>query len=147
MGRRENAMPHQFMAPFRRISRCGLPRRMTGAAAVRAGAMLLALILYLPFGAAQAASFDCATATSAAEKAICDNRALNDQDVKMATLYEVLSHLVAMGQRGELQDAQRAWLKGRAQCKGNVACLRTAYESRIHTLQQALQDIYQNGPY
>lgn len=110
-------------------------------------AVLLAGLLLLPMGAAHAASFDCATAVTPGEKTICDNRGLNDQDVKMATLYEVLTQLVAMGQRGELQDAQRSWLKGRAQCKGDIACLRTAYESRIHTLQQALQGIYSRGPY
>ncbi len=147
MRREESVMQYLFMAAFRVMQGCTLRVWAGGSHPVRVRAMLLAGLLLLPMGTVQAASFDCATATAADEKAICDNRSLNDQDVRMTTLYEVLTHMVAMGQRGELQGTQRAWLKGRVQCKGDIACLRTAYESRIHTLQQALQDIYSRGPY
>jgi hypothetical protein len=38
----------------------------------------------------QAASFDCAKAQTDDEKAICSDRALNDQDVEMSVLYTQL---------------------------------------------------------
>ncbi len=59
---------------------------------------------------AGAASFDCTKSDLAAdEKAICDNRALNDQDVKMATTFDILTQLMAMGARDTLRlDADGA---------------------------------------
>ncbi|HIF6691408.1 TPA: hypothetical protein ACX37Y_005148, partial [Serratia marcescens] len=47
--------------------------------------------------AAQAASFDCAKAAGSDERAICANRTLNDLDVQMATKYQFLRGLFAMG--------------------------------------------------
>ena len=50
-----------------------------------------------------AASFDCAkTDLAADEKAICENRALNDQDVKMATTFDIVTQLMARGARDTL---------------------------------------------
>ena len=88
-----------------------------------------------------AASFDCAkTDLAADEKAICDNRALNDADVKMVTTFDLLAGLLAMGARGTMQDEQSAWLKRRQACGGDVACIRTAYDERL----KQLTDIYNN---
>ena len=87
--------------------------------------------LALAASTVHAASFDCARARAADEKAICANRALNDADVKMTTLLAVDEHLVAMGARGNMQDDQRDWLKARHTCGGNVKC-----PDRV--LQQAL---------
>lgn len=101
----------------------------------------------LPLPAAQAASFDCGAAKAADEKAVCVNRDLSDLDVKTATLYDVLSHLVAMGQRGVLQDQQRAFLAYRATCGGRVTCIRKAYDARIAELNTGLQAIYARGPF
>ncbi|MEO1192726.1 MAG: hypothetical protein AAFY02_13270 [Pseudomonadota bacterium] len=95
----------------------------------------------------QAASFNCAEAKAADEIAVCDSRALSEADVKMATLYDVLTNLVGMGQRGEIHDKQVAWLKRRADCGRHVSCLRRAYNARIAVLQADLQKIYENGPY
>lgn len=94
-----------------------------------------------------AASFDCAKAKAPDEKAICANRALNDADVKAATLYDVDGHLMAMGARGDMQDAQRSWLKQRQACKGDVKCLTKAYKARIADLQAAFDDIASRGPF
>ncbi len=98
-------------------------------------------------GPAAAASFDCAKAASADEKAVCASCDLAQQDVRMATLYEVLTSLVAMGQRGDIQDRQRAFLKQRAACGADEACLSKAYVKRIDELQAGLQRIYEGGPY
>lgn len=84
---------------------------------------------------AAAASFDCESKElKADEQAICDTRALNDMDVKMVTTFELLSGLLAMGNRGELQDQQIAWLTKRGECKADIGCLTAAYAARLAEL-------------
>lgn len=104
-----------------------------------ASGILLASSLVSP---ASAASFDCSkTDLAADEKAICDNRALNDQDVKMATTFDILTQLMAMGARDTLRDEQSKWLKKRQECAADVACLTGAYEERMKRLGEAFQSI------
>lgn len=109
-------------------------------------ALLFALPTALPL-AAHAASFDCAKARTADEKAICRYRALNDADVRMATLFEVDGHLLAMGGRGALQDTQVEWLKRRRGCGGDVACLTRRYDERLAELQRVFDEIASRGPF
>lgn len=110
-------------------------------------AVVVSAIVLLGPVAAHAASFDCAKARAADEKAICRHRALNDADVRMATLFEVDGHLLAMGGRGALQDAQVAWLKDRRRCGGDVACLTRRYDARLAELQRVFDDIASRGPF
>ncbi|MGX1099322.1 lysozyme inhibitor LprI family protein [Amorphus sp. MBR-141] len=98
-------------------------------------------------GPAAAQSFDCANAAKPDEKAICGSRELANLDVKMATLYEVTTSLVAMGSRGAIQDDQRAFLETRGACGADVACIRSAYQSRIAALEDVVKRIAANGPY
>ena len=104
-------------------------------------------ILALTSGAAGAASFNCARAHAADERAICTDRALNDQDVRMALLFDVSRHLVAMGRRGELEDEQSAWLHGRRACGANRQCLISAYAHRIARLQGVVDGVASHGPF
>lgn len=105
-------------------------------------AIVVALPLFAPFSVAQAASFDCdAKELQPDEKVICDTRSLNDADVKMATTFELISGLLAMGSRGTLQDEQTAWLKTRQACGGDAACLKTSYETRLKQLDDAYKKI------
>ena len=91
---------------------------------------------------AQAASFDCEkTDLAADEKAICENRALNDADVKMVTTFDILSTLLAMGARGTMQDDQTAWLTKRQACNADEACIKAAYDERQTQLNAAFGDI------
>ena len=90
--------------------------------------------------AVQAASFDCAKAISADEKAICASRTLSDKDVEMATKYQFLRGLFAMGVRGEMQDQQQRWLEQRKLCGSDANCLAGSYQTRI----AELDDIYQH---
>lgn len=101
----------------------------------------------LAAGPASAASFSCSGVSAADETAICGDCDLAQLDVKMATLYGVATKLVAMGQRGIIEDEQRAWLRQRSQCGGDKACLRTAYQTRIRQIETALDDIYSRGPF
>lgn len=121
------------------------PVRSLRAVGLAAAALVL---LALPGASpASAASFDCTATVSRDARAVCVNRELSDLDVRMATLYEVLTHLVAMGQRGEIQDQQKAFLAFRGTCGGRVSCIRGAYRNRIAQLETGLQAIYARGPF
>ncbi|WP_424631836.1 lysozyme inhibitor LprI family protein [Bradyrhizobium sp. SYSU BS000235] len=97
--------------------------------------------------AADYAPLDCAKASSAAERTICSDYRLGQQEARVATLFEVTTSLVAMGQRGDIQDQQRAFLKERDACKSSVPCLRNVYEARDKQLESALAQIRQRGPF
>lgn len=108
---------------------------------------LLALALAALSRPAAAASFDCAAAKAPDEKAVCATRSLNDLDVKMATQYAIVTRLVGMGQRGDLQDQQRAFLKQRAACGSAVACIASAYRARIAVFEGVLDRVVTQGPF
>jgi uncharacterized protein len=65
----------------------------------------------------------------------------------IATLFEVMTSLVAMGQRGDIIDRQQQWLAAREACRGNVTCVAQAYQSRIAELSQALDALVKRGPF
>ncbi len=111
---------------------------------IRFAVPALWLLVAMP---AAAASFDCAKAKAPDEKAVCANRALNDADVRMDTLFHVDAQLMAMGGRGDLQEAQRDWMHKRQACKGDVKCLAKAYKDRLADLQAAFDDIASRGPF
>lgn len=105
-------------------------------------ALLIVCASYSHGSPVGAASFDCAkTDLAADEKAICENRALNDQDVKMATTFDILTQLMAMGARDTLKTEQSEWLKHRQTCAADVACLTKAYDERMNKLGEAFQNI------
>jgi uncharacterized protein len=93
-----------------------------------------------------AASFDCAKAETADEKAVCADRQLNDEDVEMAVLYSQLKPLLGMGARGDLDDEQVAWLKRRAGCGDDRTCLSKAYQERIRQLRSGVEALAKRGP-
>ena len=100
-----------------------------------------------PAVAANYAPLNCARAKSAAEITICKTYALGQAEARMATLYSVATSLVAMGQRGVIQDAQTESLKTRGACGRNVACLAKAYTARIDQLNKVIAAIASRGPY
>ncbi|CAN7277407.1 lysozyme inhibitor LprI family protein [Neorhizobium tomejilense] len=115
-------------------------RRFTIAIALTS--LLVGLTLSGSPRTATAASFDCERANLAAdEKVICDTRTLNDADVKMVTTFDILTSLMAMGNRGKLQDEQSAWLKRRQACGEDVECLRAAYGERLKQLDEAYKNL------
>ena len=118
--------------------------RRPAAALLLAATFALTAFAALP---AAAASFDCAKARKADERAICANRDLNDQDVRMDQLYGITRHLVPMGGRGAIMDDQRAWLKSRASCGANRACLARGYDNRIRQLNTVMDRVYRQGPF
>lgn len=97
--------------------------------------------------AAPYSPLDCAKAATPSEIAICQNYSLGQSEARLATLYAVVTGLVAMGQRGDIMDAQRQWLVTRNACGNNAACLAEAYKARIGELSATLDDIASRGPY
>ncbi len=105
-------------------------------------ALLIVCASYSHGSPVGAASFDCAKADLAAdEKTVCENRTLNDQDVRMATTFDILTQLMAMGARDTLKTEQSEWLKQRKTCEADVACLTKAYDERMTKLGEAFQNI------
>ncbi|MFT3733107.1 MAG: lysozyme inhibitor LprI family protein [Hyphomicrobium sp.] len=120
-----------------------MPRRT---AAVIATALALACTSYAAV-AGEYAPLNCRKAGSPSEKTICGSYALGQSEARMATLYAVATSLVAMGQRGDIQDAQRSWLASRDACGDNVGCLTEAYDKRIAALDKVIAGIASRGPY
>jgi uncharacterized protein len=109
-------------------------------------ALCLATLLTAAWQPSQAASFDCAKAEAADEKAICADRQLNDADVEMSVLYTQLKPLLGMGARGDMEDEQAAWLKRRAACGADRACLVKAYQERVQQLRRGFEALAKHGP-
>lgn len=113
-----------------------------------ASVVLAAAVLQSSFAyAGNYAPLDCSKTSSPAERTICRNYNLGQQEARMATLFGVATSLVAMGQRGDIQDAQRAWLKKRDACGNDVACLTKAYDARIQDLNGVVEGIAARGPF
>jgi len=89
-------------------------------------------------GPAAAASFDCAKAASATEKAICADPALSRLDEQVAEAFKAAQgHWAAGDWRIFLRNEQRSWLRDRdANCKGDRACLKRDYELRLSFLRK-----------
>ncbi len=125
-----------------------LPLRPALPSGFRASLYLLATnVAALASRAAPAASFDCKLAKQPDERAICASRQLSEMDVEMAVRYDMLTGLVAMGTRGNMQDEQHAWLRERAGCRGDRGCLRAAYARRIGTLKEEYGQLKSRGPF
>jgi uncharacterized protein len=108
-----------------------------------------ALLAMVTLGSASAfaASFDCGRARLPDEKAISASRQLSEMDVEMSVRYQMLTGLVAMGARGDMQDEQQAWLKSRKACGGSQSCLLNAYRRRIGTLKDDYARLASRGPF
>ena len=117
-------------------------RKLTG------GLVALSLLVAsVPARAADYAPIDCSKASSPAERAICRSYPLGQAEARMATLFGVVTSLVTMGQRGDIGDAQRKWLKERSAYGDDSACIALAYQSRITALSSALDAIASRGPF
>jgi len=113
------------------------------------GAISLAVQVCLTLSAnsAEYSPLNCAKADTEAQKVICSDYSLGQQEARMATLYAMATSLVAMGQRGNIQDEQRAFLKERDACGSNVNCIRNIYGNRIRQLDAVMANIIQRGPF
>ncbi|MGF6573120.1 uncharacterized protein ABH945_005241 [Paraburkholderia sp. GAS333] len=101
----------------------------------------------LSSASAFAASFDCAHARLPDEKAVCASRQLSELDVEMSVRYQMLTGLVAMGTRGDMQDQQQTWLKSRHACGESKSCLLDLYRQRIAKLKEQYAQLARRGPF
>jgi uncharacterized protein YecT (DUF1311 family) len=76
-------------------------------------------------------SFDCAKASTRAEKMVCGNSELATLDQELAMNYEKARDAAA--DKSELKNEQLAWLKTLKQCP-DEACLAQSYQQRINEL-------------
>jgi uncharacterized protein len=109
---------------------------------------LAIVMLVLAGSPSAAASFDCAKAVTADEKAICASRSLNDKDVQMALLFDLDRRLMSMGSRDAMRDDQSAWLVQRRRCGTDRICLHRSYDRRIAVLRGIIDSrVYPRGPF
>lgn len=108
---------------------------------------MLSACMAISSASSPAASFDCGRARLPDEKAVCASRQLSELDVDMSVRYQMLTGLVAMGTRGDMQDEQQAWLATRKACGGNQACLFGAYRKRIGVLKDEYAHLASRGPF
>ncbi len=105
----------------------------------------IALITWTMATAAQAASFDCARAVKPDEIAICKTPDLSALDSEMGGLWFAFRKVpMLMGSSGARMDDAQAFLRQRAACGANVACLRSLYETRIEALEQEITQAMDN---
>lgn len=120
---------------------------LKGAGSISVGVLVFGLGFIHPATAADYAPLNCKMASSAAERTICSDYGLGQSEARVATLYGVTTSLIAMGQRGTIQDDQRAFLKQRDACGSNAACIRSAYTARGKQLEAVMSGIQQRGPF
>ena len=91
----------------------------------------LLIVLSQTAGLGQAASFDCAKAGTAVEKAICADKRLGRLDEVLAQNYRAMSAAnIGGGALSNLRSTQRSWLAIRNQC-ADVNCIGKRYQERI----------------
>ncbi|HEY0234236.1 MAG TPA: hypothetical protein VGC86_04155 [Afipia sp.] len=100
-----------------------------------------------PANAAGYAPLDCGKASSPSDKTICANYDLGQFEARTATLFEIATSLVAMGQRGDIQDAQRTFISQRDACRNDISCIRNVYGTRIKQLEAVVSGIASRGPF
>jgi len=128
----------------------GRAQAMSGSEKIRSillGMALAAVFASCPARAADYAPMDCEKASKPAEKTICSTYSLGQREARVATMYGILTSLVAMGARGNVGEAQIAWIKKRDECETDVACIESAYSERIKQLSEAFDTIAARGPF
>ena len=112
-----------------------------------ASILLTAVLPLLSAWASDYAPLNCSRAKTPADRTICRTYAVGQREARMATLFAVTTSLIAMGQRGDIQDAQRAWLGRREACGDRVAWHKKANKERINENKTMLKEIYARGPF
>ena len=122
--------------------------RLIVSAAALAGILVIGQGITPVASTAEAASFDCARARSADERAICGNRVLEDRDVELSVLYGLIVKLVPMGSRDAIRREQTQWLSQRGRCGADIPCLRRTYDRRIAALRATIDSrVVSAGPF
>ena len=101
-----------------------------------------AIVLSAGLGEASAASFNCRTATLAAEKAVCTGPTLSQLDDNLDYWYgRAKLRARYFDQTSWLRRGQRRWLAERNSCGWDRGCLRSAYRERIEWLRNYAEHV------
>jgi uncharacterized protein len=107
----------------------------------RSSIFLLTAMLMSP-AIAQTASYTCADASTATERAICASPELGRKDIVVSTYYDVLLRLkpaipgMAYREfRDRLRNDQQQFLAARDACGADGACLNQRYDDRLTALR------------
>jgi uncharacterized protein len=92
-------------------------------------------------GQSRGPSFDCKSAKNANEKLICQSTELANLDNTMVIVFDAVMNLLNSGDRQELRNHQREWLKERLDCDDDFLCTKRAYTQRIERLNSVLNKI------
>jgi uncharacterized protein len=97
----------------------------------------MGVLLLAPAARAEGASFNCQAARLPAERLVCSDAALGDEDVRMNYLHHAVRDKLADARsREQLRHDQLRWLsRVRNRCT-DLPCLRQAYAARIETLAE-----------
>ncbi len=112
--------------------------------------VLLVFITTSTPGFSQTAAYapvNCTKASVTAEKTICGTYQLGQDEARLATLYGLLTSLVAMGQRGDIIDAQQKWIAVRNACGNDTKCMDRVYQARIGNLSKQFDALAKRGPF
>jgi len=83
--------------------------------------------------AVAAPGFDCRAARSPVERMICANDDLAEADLAVSNLFSYAIAQAPDQERGQMRNAQRAWLRQRNACAA-IACVQQQYEVRMQDL-------------
>jgi len=120
---------------------------------MRLRAVLAAMLMSVAFTASEPAgaaspSFDCAKASSWAEKQICGDDKLSALDAWLSPLFNQVVQRVGAKDADALKTQRKAWFKARNDCKtqadGN-ACLAQRYQEFIDDLEHRLAAVVGGG--
>lgn len=89
----------------------------------------------------QAASFDCAKASTRVEKDICSSPHLSNLDSEMGALYQYLVKGRDPAEQALIRDAQKKWLRKTRESATTTAELVVAYETWVRELRQDIENM------
>jgi uncharacterized protein len=96
----------------------------------------LVLTVYASSASVNAASFDCAKASSQIDNAVCASVKVSELDSELADIYSLV--VLKSSDVDGLKIAQRSWLKTTRNVCPDEACLIKVYEQRIDALKSSL---------
>ncbi len=107
----------------------------------------LILVVCASIKAHAASPINCAKITNATERTICGTPSLLQVDARMTVYFEIATQLVAMGQRGNLQDSQQAFPALRNKCATDKDCILAAYKKQTAPLEAVIANVVTHGPF
>ena len=95
---------------------------------------LLALAGLLLVQPAHAQSFNCRSARTPDEIAICSDARLSQLDERLSSRFYRLRETLSGADQARLDRDEGNWLRARRRCGGNRACIAGAYRARLAEL-------------